>query len=162
MSSWLNPVTWPIGLQGLLMAIDEGYFHRKRGLPAWERWGHPIDTLSFLAPLGIASFEPHTSFWSRTFIALSAFSCVCITKDEWVHSEVSSPLESWIHALLFVLHPIVLGTVYLSWTGGVGDSGPEVLPLKFLFLGISVFLAYQVVYWNFMRAAEPKCPNTIP
>ncbi len=38
----------PFALQGLAILVDEFYFHRRRGLPIWERWGHPLDTLSLL------------------------------------------------------------------------------------------------------------------
>src|SRR5262245_62756094 len=39
----------PFILQTFCMAVDEFYFHRRRGLPRWERLGHPLDTLAALA-----------------------------------------------------------------------------------------------------------------
>ena len=42
----------PFGMQAALMVFDEGYFHRGRGLGPWERWGHPLDTVTFLLCLG--------------------------------------------------------------------------------------------------------------
>src|SRR5262245_66006812 len=36
-------------LQMIFIAVDEIHFHRRRGLPRWERLGHPLDTLTVLA-----------------------------------------------------------------------------------------------------------------
>ncbi len=36
----------PFALQTCCMAVDEVHFHRQRGLPRWERLGHPLDTLT--------------------------------------------------------------------------------------------------------------------
>ena len=49
-----------MGLQGLAMLVDELLFHRRRGLPRWERIGHPIDTLSVLACYGVSLWLPPT------------------------------------------------------------------------------------------------------
>ena len=46
MLKWLSV---PLALQALAMLVDELHFHRQRGLPRWERLGHPLDTLSVLA-----------------------------------------------------------------------------------------------------------------
>ena len=42
----------PIALQAMAMVVDEGWFHRRRGLPRWERLGHPLDTLTIAVCLG--------------------------------------------------------------------------------------------------------------
>jgi hypothetical protein len=39
----------PFALQMCCMAVDEVHFHRQRGLPRWERLGHPLDTLTVCA-----------------------------------------------------------------------------------------------------------------
>ncbi len=36
----------PFLVQTFLITFDEWYFHLKRGLPKWERIGHPLDTLT--------------------------------------------------------------------------------------------------------------------
>ena len=48
----------PFILQALLIFFDEGVFHLKRGLPKWERIGHPVDTLSVLACLVFVLLTP--------------------------------------------------------------------------------------------------------
>jgi 2-polyprenyl-6-hydroxyphenyl methylase / 3-demethylubiquinone-9 3-methyltransferase len=102
----------PLGLQALAMAVDEAYFHRRRGLPRWERIGHPLDTL---------------------------------TKDEAVHARLCTAGEQWLHAILFVLHPIVLAAFALLWRAGHTDILAVQLAL------VAGFGIYQVVYWNVIR-----------
>jgi hypothetical protein len=132
----------PLLVQGGAMLFDEVYFHRRRGLPRWERIGHPIDTASVLACYGFAwSVGP-----SRTalgiYVLLAAFSCVLVTKDEGVHAQRCSAGEQWLHSMLFVLHPIVLGAAALLWLNGERALLAVQAGLTLLF-GI-----YQTLYWN--------------
>lgn len=103
-------------LQGGLLLIDEFHFHRQRGLGLWERVGHPIDNLLLFLPLVFAFFrkpESDTARW--IYFGFSALSCLLITKDEWVHTRECRASENWLHALLFVLHPVALGTGAWAW-----------------------------------------------
>lgn len=137
----------PIVLQGVVMIVDEGWFHRARGLPRWERIGHPLDTLTIVACLvWLLAAEPGSPAGLPVYVALAIASTLFVTKDEAVHAARCSAGEQWLHAVLFVLHPIVLAAFgYLWWTGAVGLLVGQ--------LGITVaFLVYQVVYWNFERA----------
>lgn len=132
-----------LGLQGAFLLLDEFYFHRRRGLPTWERRGHPIDTLFFLLALG--------GVWlfgsSIATIILAILSTVIITKDEWVHADRCSPTEMWLHSVLFILHPVVLFLAHQS----AGTWGAEILILLFS------LLAYQTLYWNIY--AQPPLEN---
>src|SRR4051812_28762958 len=96
------------------MLADELIFHRKRGLPRWERLGHPLDTLSALVCyaflISVAPTRPHAL---AIYVGLCAFSCLFITKDEFVHARHCEPFETWLHAVLFVLHPTVF--VAFGW-----------------------------------------------
>jgi len=157
----------PIVLQGVVMVVDEGWFHRARGLPRWERIGHPLDTLTIILCLAwLLATTPATPAALPVYVVLSVFSTLFVTKDEPVHARLCSPGEHWLHAVLFVLHPIVLAAFgYLWWTGAVG--------LLLGQLGIAIaFMAYQVIYWNFddrdvddaeplaARPAGPQVNNT--
>jgi hypothetical protein len=132
----------PLALQALAMLFDEVYFHRRRGLPLWERVGHPLDTSSVLACFAVALFAPWTTRWLAVYVALSVFSCLFITKDEAIHAERCSAGEHWLHSVLFVLHPIVLAATALLWMRGLRAL---LLAQTGLTLG---FGAYQLVYWN--------------
>lgn len=131
-----------ICLQGLLVAFDEFYFHWRRNLPRWERLGHPLDSVSLLMPVGLLAFFNKTPLIESLYGILGILSCLCITKDEWIHRKYSEPGESWVHSLLFVLHPAVLLSGYFSW-----GSSPFVI--KGFFFSILAFGIYQIIFWNF-------------
>lgn len=129
-------------LQGALMAVDEFHFHRRRGLPRWERIGHPLDTVTVLVPILLALALPPESPWTAAFLAAAVFSCLFVTKDEWVHARCSTPPEQWLHAVLFVIHPVLLYMIYLLWRAG--ETGWIALQAG----AAAAFLAWQTFYWN--------------
>jgi hypothetical protein len=132
----------PLVVQGVAMFFDEIHFHRRRGLARWERIGHPLDTCTVLACFALALLVPPTSGWLGVYTGLAAFSCLFITKDEWVHAQHCSPGEHWLHSILFVLHPLVLAAVAVLWMHGLRlfVVGQATLTLA--------FGAYQTLYWN--------------
>jgi len=138
-------------IQGLAMLIDELYFHRKRGLPRWERIGHPLDTLSVLICYSYLALGSKFGFSPEVYLGLSIFSCVLVTKDEFVHQAVCKGSELWLHALLFVLHPVMLYGAYVCST----DQG-LLFYFKLLFVLTALMLLYQIVYWNFFVPESPK------
>jgi 2-polyprenyl-6-hydroxyphenyl methylase / 3-demethylubiquinone-9 3-methyltransferase len=139
----------PVALQGAAMVVDEGVFHRRRGLPRWERIGHPLDTLTIAACLGwLVASRPDTGFALSAYCVLAVFSTLFVTKDEGVHAKLCTAGEHWLHSILFVLHPIVLGS--FAWLWWTGHSSILVAQL----VVTSAFLVYQVVYWNVLRATH--------
>jgi hypothetical protein len=141
----------PFLVQGAAIVFDEFYFHRKRGLPRWERLGHPLDTLSqisvFLFAWAVAPTTTNARLW---FIALAVFSSLLVTKDEWVHTKLCSSAEHWLHSLLFILHPTVMGCTYLLWPLlHNGNSSVRTFLAGELLLVVSFFV-YQVLYWGFL------------
>jgi hypothetical protein len=137
----------PFIFQGICMLVDEFYFHHKRGLPRWERLGHPLDTLTVLAALGYLLLP---SVNLNVYLGLSIFSCVFITKDEFVHKEQCPALEQWLHSLLFVLHPILFLSAYLLWQ----ENDFSFLQIQ---TGIIVgFLFYQILRWSIPWRAISK------
>ena len=151
----------PFIIQAIAIGIDEAYFHLKRGLPLWERIGHPIDTLTVLFCLGFVIFVPYSLPMLKLYIFLSILSCVTVTKDEWVHKHHCPGTENWLHALLFINHPVLLCFMGLIWMRiqGAGPSWiqslinrPELLSqfLVVQFLAVLIFMLYQIIYWNFI------------
>jgi len=134
----------PIIFQSLLIIVDEFYFHLRRGLPRWERLGHPLDTLSFLLCfIYTLLFTPTmTHIW--IYISLAVLSCLLVTKDEFVHTEHCTAGEHWMHALLFVFHPITLFAVYRFWL-----SSEYHLFLLVQSFAIFLFMFYQLIFWQF-------------
>jgi hypothetical protein len=138
----------PFVIQALAILFDEFHFHHKRGLPKWERIGHPIDTLSLVACLTYVMMAPFTSKSLIIYICLATLSCLLVTKDEWVHKEHCEGKEQWLHALLFLNHPLVLISTGLIWWKG-GAFTFFLIQASFA----ALFCVYQFVYWNFL------CPN---
>lgn len=142
-------------LQATVMFVDEFVLHRRRGLPAWERLGHPIDTLSVLACYTFCLlFNPSPAHLAG-YVVLSAFSSLLITKDEFVHArQLIGGLEHWLHALLFILHPVVLMSAGLLWWSGT------LRPLWIQTLLTLTFLTYQVLYWITPWFRVPRATST--
>lgn len=152
----------PFLVQMLVITFDEFYFHVRRGLPKWERMGHPLDTLTVLACFSFILFVPYSTFFLKIYIGFAIFSCIFVTKDEFVHKNCCAASEQWLHALLFLNHPIVLTAAGLLWPiihGAIGPAWQQSLipyshSLRLMLLGqtagIAVFLTYQIIYWNFI------------
>jgi hypothetical protein len=154
-SGFLLASLFILALQGLLMLVDEFWFHRRREVPRWERIGHPLDTLTVLVPFSFTLVLPPAQPWSGTFfgfLALAIFSCLFVTKDEWVHARFCLPGEQWLHALLFLLHPMMFVALWLLWKHG--EVGWIALQTAVTF----GFLCWQTLYWNGPWA--PKSPGS--
>ena len=146
----------PLGLQGVAMVFDEFYFHRKRGLPKWERLGHPLDTLTVIACFLFLIFAPVTEENLLIFTAMAFFSCLFVTKDEFVHTENCEAKENWLHAMLFVLHPLVFLSLGYVWYQHLEGLQQALMLQTTMAFG---FLIYQIVYWNFMRGPHDVRQN---
>lgn len=157
----------PFCVQALGMFFDEGYFHIRRGLPKWERIGHPIDTFSVIFCLAYVLFIPFSTPALTFYIILAIISCILVTKDEFVHKEHCPATENWLHAILFTLHPITLTCAGFIWPV---VQGIEVTPwisqwlddkqsLR-LFLQMqlgttTLFFFYQIIFWNIVWKDKP-------
>lgn len=143
----------PFLVQTVAIGLDETYFHIKRGLPKWERIGHPLDTLSVIACLLFVLLVPYSSGALKVFIGLAIFSCLMVTKDEFVHKHHCPAAEHWLHAILFITHPIMLASLGLIW----GRDMLIFFPFLYVqLLLISLFFLYQVIYWNFIWKEEKQ------
>ena len=137
----------PFILQGLVMFVDEFYFHEKRGLLLWEKLGHPLDTLTVLLCYSYL-------LWGggdlTIYVVMSSVSCLFITKDEFVHSPVCPPAEHWLHSLLFILHPICFLAAYFLREQG------DITFLKIQTLVIFIFMFYQALRWSYPWRMQKK------
>jgi hypothetical protein len=139
----------PLVLQSLFILVDEFYFHIKRGLPLWERIGHPLDTLSFLFCFAFTLLTAPTPNHIQIFLGLSVFSCLFVTKDEFVHAHNCGSGEHWVHSVLFILHPASLVTAYRFWVTG---EYKIVILMQTIMIGL--FLLWQIFYWQSARKLE--------
>jgi hypothetical protein len=141
----------PFIFQGMLMSIDEFYCHRRRELGRWERMGHPLDTVTFLMCLLWILFLPPNDFNLAIYGGLAVASSLFITKDEWQHRVLSTGFENWLHALLFMLHPLMLLSAgWMWWT-----VHPIFAPVIGGFAALTAaFAIYQAWYWNVWRRGQ--------
>lgn len=148
----MNISLWylPFFIQAILIFIDEFYFHIRRGLPKWERVGHPLDTSTIIVTLLWTLVAEYNSFNLKIFSALALFSLFFITKDEFVHKDVCPKTEMWLHALLFINHPILLTSCAFLWK----DHHRSFLSTQVLLT--TLFLSYQILYWNFIWKERKK------
>src|SRR5262249_53620692 len=151
----------PFPLQMICMAVDEIYYHRRRGLPRWERLGHPLDTLTVLACFVWLLTAPPSAFSLSVYAGLSVFSCLFVTKDEPTHTKYCSSGEHWLHAMLFILHPLVLLSAGLLWPAWLKQppssmryTGFERQFLIAITLLTLAFGLYQLIYWNFLWSSD--------
>ena len=159
----------PFVIQAVAIGLDEVLFHRKRGLPRWERIGHPIDTLSVAACVFYILLTAYSPAHLKIYIGLAVFSCLMVTKDEFVHKHHCPGAEHWLHALLFLNHPVLLTVMGLMWPKMHGQEGvagvriPDELHLFMLGLGLStlLFALYQIIYWNFLwKSTTPSTTSS--
>lgn len=147
-----------IAFHSILMIFDEFFFHRKRILPKWERIGHPIDTVFILLCFLVVICLPMTKLSIILYFSLSVLSCFIIVKDESIHLKYCGKYEQYLHALLFILHPILLIILFFSWSSFTKSYFSDMdyfnSPLLkniiyFQFISATLFLSYQILFWNF-------------
>jgi hypothetical protein len=138
----------PFVIHSLAMLTDELRFHRSRGLPRWERWGHPADTLTVLACYAVALLGGGLG----VYLAASLFSLLFVTKDEWIHARRCTGGEMWLHAFLFSLHPVLLALLGWHAYGPSGAAGDARAFFAVFIAGQAwvtcAFLLWQILYWN--------------
>ncbi len=158
----------PFTLQMVTMTVDEFRYHRRRALPRWERFGHPLDTLTVLLCLAWLLLAAPSRAATAVYAGLCLLSCLSVIKDEGVHQRCCTAGEHAVHAVLFILHPLVLLCAGLLWPLMYGPAGA--LPWlrhegyeKSLLLGYTIltllFGLYQLIYWNVIW--QPTSEDTV-
>ncbi len=138
-----------LGIQGMLLMYDDIVLHQRRGLPRWERIGHPIDTFFFALPIGLAAWKGSETSAS-VYGGLALLSCLVILKDEWVHVGRINALEATIHAALFVIHPV---TLYMAWQ--LAKTG-QTLGLLLAWTALVCVVVFQIIHWNFGKGPHER------
>lgn len=133
----------PFILQGIVMIFDEFIMHERRSLPRWEQIGHPLDSLTVLVSYLFLVLFPYNELNFKIFVGLALFSCLFITKDEFVHAHECPPLEHWLHAMLFILHPLTFFSAGWLW---MNDPGSLFLVIQPVVIGL--FMIYQILRWS--------------
>jgi hypothetical protein len=133
----------PFAVQAALMGVDELHFHRRRGLQRWERIGHPLDTATVAGCYAFLGFSAPSSGNLTLYIILCALSSLFVTKDERVHALSCTWQEHWLHAVLFILHPLAFTGAGVYWL----HHGPG-MPLIGAAAAVALFGLAQAHYWS--------------
>ena len=133
----------PFIIQAFAMIVDEFYFHRKRGLKKWEQLGHPIDTFFVFIVYFFISLAHPSENNIKIYIALCTLSCLIITKDEFVHTVECEAAENWLHAILFILHPITFMAAGFIWFKNLNPTFLKIQPMV-----LFIVMLYQFFYWR--------------
>src|ERR1700722_5220389 len=96
----------PLIVQAIVIFVDEFYFHFAPGQPRWERIGHPLDTVTVLAPVLwlLVSAPSERNLTIHTLAAV--FSCCFVIKVELVHADRCAPAEHANQAAALALYMI--------------------------------------------------------
>ncbi|MGZ3697942.1 MAG: hypothetical protein ACXWPM_10810 [Bdellovibrionota bacterium] len=164
-----QPAAILFGLQLLLFLVDEFAFHRKRGLSGAERWGYPLDLLSIIMGLSFPLFIPYTNSTKLAFGIVFLLSLFIVTKDT-IRNRSCTGGEHWVHAWLFMLHPLVLILAGASWVllrGSIGALVPVDTRHLRLVVGIqagalALLAVFQILRWNLMRSTVPTVAAPSP
>ena len=133
----------PFILQAIAMIFDELYFHKKRGLGLWEKIGHPLDTLTVIVCFIFIITNTYSENTLYIFMGLAFFSSVFVTKDEFVHTELCEARENWLHAFLFILHPMCFISAAYLWKNNLYFDF-----IKVQVAVLAVVMFYQIFYWS--------------
>ena len=139
------------------MMLDEFGFHRERGLPRWERIGHPLDTLTMVICYAFLLATAPDQRALLVFVALALFSMLFAAKDEPIHARLCRFEEHLTHIALFVLHALVLSAAGLLWWLET-SVGRVILQVQGGL--ITLFMVHQILYWNLLpvKAASHATP----
>ncbi|WP_285570474.1 bifunctional 2-polyprenyl-6-hydroxyphenol methylase/3-demethylubiquinol 3-O-methyltransferase UbiG [Geothrix limicola] len=125
-----------------------------------------LDSLVFLACLVLPVLVAPTPSNIRLFSGMAVCSCLLITKDEFIHQRLCSGGEHWLHAVLFILHPIVLLATAMLWidlgSAALSQTFPRPLAAWLLQLQAALvfgFLVYQIAEWFWRARWEGKGPE---
>ncbi len=139
-------------LHACLFGYDEYFLKRKRELSQAEINSGILDGILFLFVVSLTIFTTFSESLGYIYIGFSGLSCISIVKNEFFYPKDIERVERIVHALLYVLHPLILYCFYASWKMGffVSDMTYWMLQLCYLILGVKT-VTYHIVYWNYIH-----------
>ena len=129
------------------------YFIESAGCRAGERLGHPLDTLTTaLCYAWLVLTPPGRSHALGVYVALCAFSCLFITKDEFVHARLCEPpSKPGCTRCSSVLHPSRVSRIWRD----LWRSGTDLWLIELELALTLALLVHQLVYWSFVMVTTP-------
>lgn len=143
-------------LHGILFTFDEYIVHKKRSLSQKEVNSGLIDGVLFLSTVALTLFTKFSSLLEIIYISLGFLSCVAIIKHEMFLPPDITKRERVIHAVLYILHPLILYAFYVSWKSDFFNTNLTywMMQLGYFALGFKA-ITYHVIYWNYVYERNP-------
>ncbi len=135
-----------------LYFVDEYILRKQRDVSQKEINSVLVDGLLFLSIVAMTIFTSYSKNLGYIYLVLSALSCISIVINEAFYPASLSCKERVIHALLYILHPLILYAFYSSWKMDFFNTNMTYwwLQLGYLVLGAKA-ITYHVIYWNFIH-----------
>ena len=150
-------ITFITLFHAVLYFLDEHIFHRERGLSTNEIKSGVFDGILFVITVGLTIFTTYSESLSYLYITLATLSCLSIIKHEYFYPEVLSKKERLTHALLYIVHPLILYAFYLSWQSNLFDQNLLYWMLQLAYFALAFKSAsFYIIYWNYIYEKDPQ------
>lgn len=144
-------ITFTTLFHAVLYFLDEHYFHRKRGLSDNEVKSGMFDGILYVITVGLTIFTTYSKGLSYLYITLALLSCLSIVKHEYFYPETMDKKERITHALLYIIHPLILFAFYQSWQSSLFDNELFYWMLQLAYFALAFkAAAFYVIYWNYI------------
>ncbi len=133
-------------------AYDEYVLNKRRDLSQGEINSALIDGIIYLSTVAFTIFTTYSDVLGSLYVFLASCSCISIIKNEYFYPNNLPKIERIIHAILYILHPLILYAFYLSWKENFFQTNMTywMLQLGYMALGFKA-MSYHVIYWNFIH-----------
>ena len=139
-----------------LLNLDEHYYNKKRQHSKYEIVSVITDGFLFLLPLLLATFVTFDEKWVILYKTIAGISMVSVVKNELFYKGLEVQ-ERFIHACLYVLHPILLFNFYESWKLNYFQSNYYFWMFQLVYVALGVkTVSYQLIYWNYIHDGTKK------
>lgn len=138
-------------IHGSLLLYDEYVIHKERGLTKREITGGIIDGFLYIATIAVTIFTSYSEQLAFLYISLATLSCLSIVFHELYYPDKIRKTERIIHALLYIIHPLILFAFYESWKSDMFQNNYTywMLQLGYFFLAFKT-KTYFIIYWNYI------------
>ena len=144
-------ITFITLFHALLYFMDEHIFHRERGLSPSEIKSGMFDGILFVLTVGLTIFSTYSTGLAYLYITLASLSCLSIIKHEYFYPDYLSKRERITHALLYIIHPLILYAFYNSWKSNLFDENLMYWMLQLAYFALAFKSAsFYIIYWNYV------------
>ena len=145
-------ITFTTVIHAIAFTFDEYILNKKRNLSQKEINSALLDGILYLAAVALTIFTTFSENLGRVYIGLALLSCISVVKNEAIYPGNIPKIERITHAMLYVLHPLILYAFYISWAQNFFQTNMTywMLQLGYFVLGLKA-ISYHMIYWNYIH-----------